>query len=539
MSTGSAPGDVIQQLTLQLQSSERAISALTSAVAVGLTGAPAGPLPGDAVRDSAGGSNVDGNRRTWLGTGLDMSGEASDDSSDFSPALRELWKQFTDIAKGRDAHVRSTARNDKENVQPQRPPRQHLDLGYWNTKLQRERKVIGKARQSLSEEKADIRRKQEKLALKRDEWKVRVRSVHPNNEEARKVARATCELLNKQTKRLNARVEQLRRSQQWTNDRSHKLDDLAGYIAAAMKLYTYGGDADMDFSSEYEGLTSIMDNIEFELDSDLTVLEKSATDSDIPAPAPMPVYPRPRTHRSSSRPRAKSASPHRTAKAFRQPTMPAMPAGDAAAGGGFSFGYPQAFLQDTYGGDDSDDAERARKTHARSSTARAGTYWRPYANAAEMERVFFAHTDAAAAAPSPNPNPNPTKAFAPSSSSAASFAFGGAKEMAAMQSAAQAHRRAYQHDVKKQIDKISFQHAESKSACDDHASWLDGLRKQIGLFRHATPASTVSKATFDLSMADRAASASASATVLGGMQAFHDRVNSELAVPEGEDESGQ
>ena len=127
----------------------------------------------------------------------------------------------------------------------------------WNAKILKEKKFILEARKRLKNEKVAIRLQQNGLLKRREAWK---KSRNDPFIGGVALTKDVAHQLNRQTLQLNLAIEQAKRTQQWLDEREHKLDRLEDLVESS------ASNEDNEELAELDGLGK-------ELDTDATMIE--------------------------------------------------------------------------------------------------------------------------------------------------------------------------------------------------------------------------------------------------------------------------
>jgi hypothetical protein len=207
---------------------------------------------------------------------------ASEKVSTHSPLLRTLWQEFD----GNDNAAET--RNDYS------VDRAAHSIARWESKLRNETLKMDTAKRGLKDERKALAHRHAKLSQRRSEWKERTRRVRSDDYRGKQILKDVCRSLNEEAVRLHKCQRQAQLSQSWLDERKKKLVKLSKNITTLKDLMTTSPSSfdplqnelhnsssvsspDV-FSAEHSDIWYEFDNLEKELDTDISLLDTFALD---------------------------------------------------------------------------------------------------------------------------------------------------------------------------------------------------------------------------------------------------------------------
>lgn len=365
--------------------------------------------------------------------------ESCDGEGEYSVLMKEILLEFSRRRKSLGSEnvrgKKSKRRSESASSIPSTLGNQlaaPLSRNSFMSKLATERKFIEDARALLREEKSFIRSEQERLNKRRETWRQQKQNVDPHDEAGRLSLKGTSKLLNEQAARLNASIEQTRKSQEWLSERTRKLDKMEKLLLSLEDKKD--GIASVGHNFYQNDVISALDKLGKDLDVELSMfgtetqhvaLELSSSSDDGGASA--------QPSRFSSHYNQKQQTQPPVTMVYQYPGPYPMPPGHVFYGSQPKPPPPQPQSWEGY--------------------QYAHPYHQNITSSSQMQ-------------PS-----------APQSSSINTIPL--------------------QSQVRQEMKSIIEQRQQTNEAYDTHATWLEGLRQEIGRFSHSTvppplPLSTLS-----------------------------------------------
>eukprot|EP01041_Mallomonas_annulata_P002146 gene2146-4178_t len=447
------------------------------------------PMEGD-LSTGGGGEEV--------GNGDHRRGGSSSESSLLLAVLRQLF------LRSRDRHADGKS-GRTERLSPQRRGKGAAvaeDFSQWERKISEEKKSIKNAMAALRDEKESIRKKQSRLAQKRQSWKAgRSALAHGRSNGTSKFElKRAAEDLNRQAEELNQRVATARKCGKWLEAREHKVARMEGILEDKQRTRrtrrsssSHGAKSSLgyhtdssDVESPSSSISSLLEHVGKELDADMESFESFGTSTASSPPST-----------SDDRMHHLMNEDYGTNKKGRTPRSS-------------SAGRVRASLVETTTGSG---GKRKRKDRRL-----------PEEQVTDGNRYFYDHHDRVVDGP-PVPfyslttqnlppqargwfyaaDPILTSSWSaglphqPTSSTMMAH-------MPAMMGGAWTGVASSAADSRRQLNMFvgDRERVKPKDAYDDHASWLDGLRREIGRFSHEHGQSPTGKPALMFSESDPA-----------------------------------
>jgi len=419
---------------------------------------------------------VDDTHRQRGGTGTEHGRLPSSESS----ILLEVLQQFLDLHNKR----KSSNKDKRSTSSPQRSSRgPRSDPKFWIRKLADEKNFLKDSRDALRKEKDSIRRKQNRLSQKRQEWKADRESLSKRDRsgrgvEAKAALKSAADDLNRQAEALNMRVEAARKSEKWLEARERKVSRLEEILDRERGLASSNRSSDMDFLHSESGsrtpspsstATSLLEGVGKELDSDVEIfgaeslgLSSPFSTNDSPIDGNVrgdymnfrdqidSDTDRDRRKSWRERERTKTRSPVRNGHRKGQPRghMNVAPEGMRPENPMFGGGVPMYY------------------------SVPAPT------QSPQTQNWMYASSPIV-----PSSWPSAPIAMIPSGPVPSMPSFGmNVRSWSTAGSSSTA-------DLRRELRHISGESGQTKDAYEEHASWLDGLRKEIGKFNSGSQSS--------------------------------------------------
>jgi len=374
----------------------------------------------------------------------------------------------------------------------------------WRRKIETEKKIIQDVRLALKKENAYVREVSSTLNSQREGWRRRKDALKRSgngNSKILKDMKAEGARLNMQAEQLNSLVKQIRQTQTWVSERERKLARLESMILNSERLKDFSEDSHVS-SSEHDTLAlhaERMRKLEDELENDLTTLGADMS----PAHGQINSYYSDTDGARSSESNHTSSAGHSKAP-HRHGTLRSRDDADRVGDGGVRRssndalpwrGHSAHIGRDDYLNRSKDDmvlpsrSKRPLNRDERENMDSNAVNWDTRINSLASEFLGYQLQSETSVRPNPSVEYVRKNSGRPvgvhssdyahrieASGAAVGIATGNANRTGDLVTGRGAGRD--------QIKHLTEMRVKSSEACDDHVSWLDNLRREIGQFAH-------------------------------------------------------